>query len=82
MKLTYNQWMKRCDLLLSSICGLTHEDLPDQTWRLWYEDGLSPGEACDYCLDDCSFEDHGFVGDDSPDVDASGQCYSDADPGL
>ncbi len=45
MKLTFEDWMKQIDAIISARTGLTHDDLPDVCYRDWYEDGMSPKRA-------------------------------------
>lgn len=38
-------WMREVDAALVIICGLVTADLPDCTYRDWYDDGVSPKAA-------------------------------------
>mgnify|MGYP005987561185 FL=1 len=42
MEQTYEEFEKRCDILMSRICGLGIHDLADARWRDYFQDGLSP----------------------------------------
>lgn len=42
---TFEVWMKRVDETLSRLYGITSEDLPDQCYQDWYDDGISPTAA-------------------------------------
>ena len=48
--LTFDQWYKRCDMIVASVCGLGVDDLPDANWRDYYEDGMTPRDAVE-CAD-------------------------------
>lgn len=37
--LSYEEFMRRVDLVMLGLCGLTHEDLDDCPTRDWYEAG-------------------------------------------
>ena len=41
----FREWMQQVDLELTMRCGLNHDDLSDQPWRDWYDDGMSATEA-------------------------------------
>ncbi len=53
--MTFEQWMSAVDRVLGGICGLSHDDLADQTWYDWYNSGMTPEEAADECLDNEGF---------------------------
>lgn len=57
--ISFDKWMRTVDEILIKQCGLPSDDLPDQTWALWFEDGLTPRNAVEACLDECSFMDDG-----------------------
>jgi hypothetical protein len=44
-KRTFEQWMLLVDTLITERCGLSAYDLPDQCYRLWYDEGVSPKTA-------------------------------------
>lgn len=48
-------WMDDVDLAVEALCGLSTLDLPDQTYRDWYNDGLSADEAADLVLENEGF---------------------------
>ncbi len=52
---TFEQYMRRVDGILASVCGLSYMDLADQPWRYWYEDEIPPREAAEMCLEDNGF---------------------------
>lgn len=47
----FAHWLREVDGHLVGALGLSHRDLPDQTWRDWFDDQLDPGEAAQLCLD-------------------------------
>jgi hypothetical protein len=40
MKATFKQWMLQVDNELTNLCGMTHEDLTDCNYKIWWEVGL------------------------------------------
>lgn len=50
-KLTYEQWMKEVDKILLSKITLTTSDMPDFPSRDKYDDGVSPQEGAESCLE-------------------------------
>jgi hypothetical protein len=50
MKKTFEQWMKDVDAALIAKIGLTHEDLTDQTWADWYENGKTAKGAANQAI--------------------------------
>ena len=79
---TFNLWMKQVEQKLLNTIGLSHLDLPDFPFRDWFDDGISVSEAVGAVLDESEIECSPYFYDDSPDVDALGMCFSDADSGL
>lgn len=47
----FNTWMDAVDREIISVCGLGVNDLPDQSFRDWFDDGLTPREAAEYTLE-------------------------------
>jgi hypothetical protein len=47
----FQEWLQEVDGHLEATIGLGHRDLPDQTWRDWFEDQVDPAEAAEYALD-------------------------------
>lgn len=43
--MTFQQFMARCDHVTESTLGLTTRDMPDATWRDYYDDEMTPTEA-------------------------------------
>ena len=50
--MTYEQWVAKVDQVLASRIGLSMDDLPDWLSRDAFEDGLSPEEGADICLEE------------------------------
>ena len=47
---TFEQWMQAIDSLISRYFGLSIYDLPDCTFKDWYEDRLRPIHAANLAL--------------------------------
>jgi len=47
---TFEQWMKRVDQVLINYCGVGTDDLPDCTYRDWYDERLRPIRAANKAL--------------------------------
>ena len=52
MQMTYEQWVAKVNQVLASRIGLSMDDLPDWLSRDAFEDGLSPEEGADICLEE------------------------------
>ena len=50
--MTYEQWVAKVNQVLASRIGLSMDDLPDWLSRDAFEDGLSPEEGADICLEE------------------------------
>jgi hypothetical protein len=48
----FKTWLAQCDKIVASKLGVGLHDMPDANWRDYYDDGLTPHDACD-----CAFED-------------------------
>ena len=48
----FTTWLRHVDRHMIDTFGLAHDDLPDALWRDKFDDGLSPIEAIDSCVDD------------------------------
>jgi hypothetical protein len=46
----FREWLRQVDLELTKRCGLIHDDLADQPWRDWFNDGFTAAEAAEECL--------------------------------
>ena len=50
--MTYEQWVAKVNQVLANRIGLSMDDLPDWLSRDAFEDGLSPEEGADICLEE------------------------------
>lgn len=41
----FEAWLRELDEIYFDELGLSHKDLPNQTYRIWFDDGLSPEDA-------------------------------------
>ena len=48
--MTYAQWMDKVDGYIWAIVGCSVYDLPDCSFRDWYDDGMAPNRAARYAL--------------------------------
>lgn len=55
-KVAFKSWMSKVDQGVISICGLTSDDLPDQTWRDWFDDSIEPEEAAEMALENAGWD--------------------------
>ncbi len=46
----FREWLRQVDTELAKRCGLSHDDLADQPWRDWFNDGFTPAEAAEESL--------------------------------
>jgi hypothetical protein len=46
----FRDWLRQVDTELAKRSGLSHDDLADQPWRAWYDEGMTPAEAAGECL--------------------------------
>jgi hypothetical protein len=53
--MTYREWMAAVDTIVEDACGLSMESLPDWLSRDAYDEGLTPQEGADECLDNAGF---------------------------
>jgi hypothetical protein len=51
----FNAWLAKVDVEIGKICGLSHTDLPDQTWRDWFDSEMTPAEAARETLENEGF---------------------------
>ena len=52
MQMTYEQWVAKVNQVLANRIGLSMDDLPDWLSRDAFEEGLSPEEGADICLEE------------------------------
>jgi len=48
----FDLWFRDVDRWLLLRFGFGADDLPDQPWRDWYDDGLSPADAARCALEE------------------------------
>ena len=53
----FDNFMRRVDVVLSSKLGVGHGDLSDCCWRDYFDDGLTPADACESAYADMLNED-------------------------
>ena len=51
---TFDEWMKRCDMILMRTRGMSVHDLPDCTYRDWYDDRVKPIFAVNKALSEAT----------------------------
>jgi hypothetical protein len=62
----FKKWMTEVDIAVAGRAFVSAHDLPDQPYRDWFEEGLSPDEAAALALEDAGYEDpDGAMSDDS-----------------
>lgn len=44
-KRTFETWLEQVSTFIESIVGLTADDMPDQPYARWYDQGIAPGKA-------------------------------------
>lgn len=54
--LTFKQWLRSIDDILSDVIGMTHADLRDRLWRDAFDAGLSPEEVIEEFYGSCTDE--------------------------
>jgi len=42
---SYEIWMNQVDTIFEQALGVSYEDLPDQTYRTWHDEGWSAAEV-------------------------------------
>ncbi len=53
--MTFQQYMQKVDAEIAGICGLSSLDLADVCFRDMFDDGVSPREAAEECLEYSDF---------------------------
>jgi hypothetical protein len=59
----FKKWMAEVDIAVGGRAFVSVYDLPDQPYRDWFEDEMSPDEAAVAALKDAGYGD-GLLGDD------------------
>jgi hypothetical protein len=61
----FKKWMSEVDIAVAGRAFVSAYDLPDQPYRDWFEEGLSPDEAAAQALEEAGYEDgDGVMSDD------------------
>lgn len=47
----FAQWLRKVDRELVNRFGLSHRDLADQPWRVWFDDEAEPADAAELALE-------------------------------
>lgn len=55
--MTYEEWMREVDRIVIRTCGLDMDFLPDWLSRDAYEDGCTPAQGAEMCLEESGFYD-------------------------
>lgn len=58
----FNKWMAEANGHVLRLTGVSIYELPDCTFRDWFDDGVSPKEAAEYALEEAGF--NSFVDDE------------------
>ncbi len=53
--MSFEKWMQRVDVVMVRMCGLTHNDIADQSWYDWFEAGYKPVQAATEALENEGF---------------------------
>jgi hypothetical protein len=64
----FKKWMAEVDIALGARAFVSAFDLPDQSYRDWFEEGLSPDEAAALALKDAGYVDGDDVMSDDFDM--------------
>ena len=70
----FEGWLRELDDITRQEMGISYKDLPDQLFRDWFDDGMTPEEAYSQILEN-----------ECQDLNVYTQAFdnfSDADPGL
>jgi hypothetical protein len=54
-ELTFEDWMEAVDIEVVNVAGIETDDLEDQTYRDWFDSGMTPHEAALQALENCGF---------------------------
>lgn len=61
-QIEFDQWLNRVDDECRKVLGLSIHDLPDETWRDWYDAGYTAHEALVEAGENQGFDD--LLGDE------------------
>jgi hypothetical protein len=56
--MTYREWMAAVDAIVEDTCGVPMEWLPDWLSRDAYDDGMTPQEGAEECLETAGFREY------------------------
>jgi hypothetical protein len=56
--MTYKQWMAAVNAIVEDACGLSMDCLPDWLSRDAYDDGMTPQEGAELCLETAGFQEY------------------------
>lgn len=56
--MTYQEWLVAVNDIVETICGLPMEWLPDWLSRDAYDEGVSPHEGAELCLETSGFHEY------------------------
>ncbi len=51
-EMTYQEFEKECNKIVTNMVGLGIHDLADATWRSYYDSGMTPRDAIECANDD------------------------------
>lgn len=73
----FEAWLKELDDITHTETGLSYNDFPDQLFKNWFEDGLTPEDAYYQLMEE------EYPGTEIPNIYFQEfDTFSDADPGL
>lgn len=49
--MTFEEWMQKIDKLYQRKLGVSVHDMPDEPWRDFYEDGITPEEIMELAVE-------------------------------
>lgn len=50
--MSFDEWMNQVDEVLFKEIGMSHMDIPDQTYRDYFDDGMSPEDAVETIMEE------------------------------
>jgi hypothetical protein len=73
----FEAWLSTLDDICLNEMGISYQDLPDQLFRDWFDDGLTPEDAYYQMMENA------YPGTETPNIFFQEfDTFSDADPGL
>lgn len=52
---TFESWLEKVNTVLFRLVGLGHEDIEDQPWWDWWDDGYSPYSAAQEAIENIGY---------------------------